>query len=87
MKHLVIDEKTAFKERQYRKGSVSIQMKMVIDDASEISPFLQMFCIDGFKSLDGKLIADIISENTSHISRTFVNAILSHSDCLVNKDT
>jgi hypothetical protein len=82
MKHLIIEDKAGYIEKQLKDKSVSIEMRMILDDGKTVSPFIKMFKIDDFRSMEWDEIEEIISGNTRHIARTFSLAILNRSDCL-----
>ncbi len=82
IKHLLIVDPADYKEEQMKDQSVSIELKMVLDDGEIASPFVKMFTIDDFREMDYKDIEDIIMSNTKHIARSFAGTLLSREDCL-----
>jgi len=87
MKHLLIRDKESYKEEQMKDKSVSIELKMIIDDGKIASPFVKMFTLDEFREMDYQDIEDIIMDNTKHIARSFSLALLNRKDCLDGKLT
>ena len=82
MKRLIIQSKDDYEEEQLKDKSVSIEMKMIIDDASSVSPFIKMFTLDDFRDMDYEEIESIILDNSKHIARSFSLALLHRQDCL-----
>lgn len=85
IKTLIIDTEEGFKEKQYKDKSVSIEMKMVLDDAEIASPFIKMFCLDDFREMSYSEIEEIIMSNSAHIARSFALVLLNRPDCLNGK--
>jgi len=82
MKRLVIQDKDDYVNNTLKDKSVSIEMKMIIDDGSKVSPFIKMFKLDDFREMDYKDIESVILDNSKHIARTFALALLHRQDCL-----
>ena len=82
IKQLILETEEGYREKQYRNNSVSIEMKMIIDDATSIGPFIQMFCLDDFRKMSYSEIEQIVMDTTAHIARTFALVILNRPDCL-----
>jgi len=80
--YLSTEDEESYKEKQFRKNSVSIELKMILDDASVVSPFIRMFCIDDFREMDYNDIEEIILKNTKAIAQRFSLALLNRKDCL-----
>ena len=81
----VICNKDQYEHMATKDKSISIELKMIIDDGEKISPFTKMFSVDDFRDMKYKDIEEIIMENSSHIARTFALAILHREDCLNGK--
>ena len=85
MKHLLIQSKDDYEKEQMKDKSVSIEMKMIIDNGSSVSPFVKMFTLDDFREMDYEEIESIILDNSKHIARSFSLALLHRRDCLNGK--
>lgn len=78
----IIKDKEIYEDLINKDKSVSFELKMVIDDGSEVSPFVKMFSIDDFRDMKYKDIEEIIMKQSTHVARVFSHVILNRPDCL-----
>ena len=75
MKHLKILKEEEYKKVQLKIGSASIEIKMIIDDATVDSPFVKMFTVDDFRGMSYDDIDKKIQDNFNHIATSFSLAL------------
>lgn len=78
----MLQNKEDYEAVRLKDKSVSIEIKMVIDDAKIASPFIKMFTIDDFRDIPYKDIEKTIFKRSKHILQTYSHVLLNHPDCL-----
>ena len=63
-----------------KNNSVSIEMKMIIDDGSNISPCVKLFCIDDVRGKTKEEVIEAVTKSTAKIARNYALSIIKLCD-------